>query len=86
MLYHHYLRKGEIERAWQFRIKSSQTLANTSDRALYQRQADVIAVLYNSNFAMDRAKKYLDRAGAIYDAQGAPDLLQETRNLENLIY
>ena len=86
MLYHHYLRKGEIERAWQFRIKSSQTLANTSDRALFQRQADVIAVLYNSNFAMDRARNYLDRAGAIYDEHDAPGLLEETRNLETLIF
>ena len=86
MLYHHYLRQGDIERAWQFRIKSSQTLANSSDRALFQRQADVIAVLYNSNFAMDRARKYLDQAGAIYDAQDAPELLQETRDLETLIF
>ena len=86
MLYHHYLRRGEVERAWQFRIKSSQTLANTSDRALFQRQADVIGVLYNSNFAMDRARQYLNKAGAIYDEQNAPELLEETRNLETLIY
>ncbi|MCP4389885.1 MAG: hypothetical protein GY802_16445, partial [Gammaproteobacteria bacterium] len=63
MLYHHYMRKGEVERAWEFRIKSSETLADTGDRSLYQRHADVIAVLYNSNFAMDRARKYLDKAG-----------------------
>ena len=86
MLYHHYLRKGEVERAWKFRIKSSQTLTQTSDRAMFQRQADVIAVLYNSNFAMDRAKKYLDQAGAIYDEYDATELLEQTRDLENLIY
>ena len=86
MLYHHYLRKGEVERAWKFRIKSSQTLTHTSDRAMFQRQADVIAVLYNSNFAMDRAKKYLDQAGAIYDEYDATELLEQTRDLENLIY
>ena len=86
MLYHHYLRKGEVERAWKFRIKSSQTLSNASDRAMFQRQADVIAVLYNSNFAMDRAKKYLDQAGAIYNEYDAPELLEQTRNLEALIY
>lgn len=86
MLYHHYLRKGEVERAWQFRIKSSQTLASTSDRALFQRQTDVIAVLYNSNFAMDRARSYLDKAGVIYDQQNALQQLDETRDLEALIY
>ncbi len=71
MLYHHYLRNGELEQAWNFRIKSSQTLADSSDRMMYQRQADVIAVLYNSNFAIDRAKKYLQQAESIYQDKGA---------------
>ena len=59
MLYHHYLRKGQVERAWEFRIKSSETLANTSERSVFQRQGNVIAVLYNSNFAMERAKRFM---------------------------
>ncbi len=86
MLYHHYLRIGQLERAWNFRIKSAETLANTSDRSMYQRQADVIAVLYNSNFAMDRAKHYLDQAGKIYTDGGLPDQLEQTREMEALIY
>lgn len=86
MLYHHYLRKGEVERAWQFRIKSSETLANSSERVLYQRQADVIAVLYNSNFAMDRARKFLDKAGSIFDDSDAREMLAQTRELKSLIY
>jgi len=86
MLYHHYLRLGEVERAWQFRIKSSETLASASERLMYQRQADVIAVLFNSNFAMDRARKYLDSAGVIYDEKGMPELLSQTRELESQIY
>ncbi len=86
MLYHRYLRNGEVERAWKFRIKSSETLANTSDRSMFQRQADVIAVLYNSNFAMDRAKQYLDRAGNIYDDNGVGEMLEQTREMESLIY
>ena len=86
MLYHHYLRKGEVERAWEFRIKSSETLANTSDRSVYQRQADVIAVLYNSNFAMDRARKYLDKAGHVYSDGGVDEMLEQTREMESLIY
>jgi len=86
MLYHHYLRNGELEQAWNFRIKSSQTLAESSDRMMYQRQADVIAVLYNSNFAIDRAKKYLQQAGNIYQDTGAGKMLEETRDMETLIY
>ena len=86
MLYHHYLRIGQVERAWQFRIESSKTLASTSDRALFRRQADIIAVLYNSNFAMDRAREYLDRAGHIYQDQGLQDMLEETRDLQTRIY
>ena len=86
MLYHHYLRKGQLERAWTFRIKSSETLANTSDRSMFQRQADIIAVLYNSNFAMDRAKRYLDQASKIYDDKGVSDGLEQTREMESLIY
>jgi hypothetical protein len=86
MLYHHYLRIGELEQAWNFRIKSSETLANGSDRMLYQRQADVIAVLYNSNFAIDRARKFLDRAGNLYQDSGAPDMLAQVRDMESQIY
>ncbi len=86
MLYHHYLRKGEVERAWEFRIKASESLADAGDRSIYQRQADVIAVLYNSNFAMDRARKYLDKAGSIYGESGVDEMLEQTREMESLIY
>ncbi len=86
MLYHHYLRSGQPERAWHFRIKSSQTLANTSDRALFQRQADIIAVLYNSNFAMARARQYLDRAGSLYEESGNPEMRAQTRKMEDEIF
>ena len=86
MLYHHYLRNGELEQAWNFRIKSSQILADSSERVMYQRQADVIAVLYNSNFAIDRAKEYLQQAEGIYQDKGARELLEETRDMESLIY
>ena len=86
MLYHHYLRIGQLERAWNFRIKSAETLVGTSDRSVYQRQADVIAVLYNSNFAMDRARRYLDQAGRIYTDSGLPQELGQTRDMEARIY
>ncbi len=86
MLYHHYLRSGQPERAWQFRIKASQTLADTSDRALFQRQADIIAVLYNSNFAMARARRYLDRAGVLYEESGQPGLRAQTQAQQDQIF
>ena len=86
MLYHHYLRLGKVEQAWKFRIKSSKTRANGSDRAMFQRQADVIAVLYNSNYAMDRARKYLDQAGSIYRDNDAREMHDETRDMKSLIY
>jgi hypothetical protein len=86
MLYHHYLRIGQPERAWKFRIKSSEMLSSTGDRSMFQRQADVIGVLYNSNFAMDRARRYLDKAGKIYDDSGVSDGLEKTREMESLIY
>jgi len=86
MLYHHYLRLGEVERAWRFRVKSSEMQADTSDRAMFQRQADVIAVLYNSNFAIDRARKYLDQAGDLYRDSGDAEMLEQTRDMESLIY
>jgi len=86
MLYHHYLRNGQLEHAWQFRIKSSETLANASDRSMFQRQADIIAVLYNSNFAIDRAQKYLDKAGRIYEDKGVSEMLQQTRDMETMIW
>jgi hypothetical protein len=86
MMYHHYQRLGEVEQAWKFRIKSSETLAGSSDRAIFERQADVLAVLYNSNFAMDRARKYLDQAGSIYQNKGVREMLDATRDMESLIY
>ncbi len=86
MLYFNYLRKGETERAWEFRVKASETLAGTSDRSMFQRQADVIAVLYNSNFAMDRARQFLDKAGTIYNDKGVFEGLEQTQKMEALIY
>lgn len=86
MLFHHYQRNGEIERAWEFRIKASQSLAKTTDRSLFQRQADIIAVLYNSNFAMQRARSYLDQAGAIYADSELSELHDKTLEMESLIF
>ncbi len=86
MLYHHYLRRGEVERAWQFRIKSSETQARTSDRSVFQRQADIVAVLYSSNFARERARSYLEKAGSIFTEEGVFEALEQTQEMKTLIY
>ena len=46
----------------------------------------MIAVLYNSNFAMHRARDYLDKAGSLYSDGDAEDMLEETRRLESEIF
>lgn len=86
MLFHHYQRSGDIKQAWKFRIQASQTLAKTTERSMFQRQADVIAVLYNSNFAMERARNYLEQAGDFYGSQGDVNSIAQTRLMESLIY
>ncbi len=86
MLYHHYSRKGEYQRAWQLRIKASRVLGKTSETAVFERGADVLAVLYNSNFAMDRAKQYLNQAGTLFDGFGAEQNALQTQNMQTMIY
>ncbi len=86
MLYHHHLSQGDARQAWQLRIQASQTLANTSDRSMFQRQAEVMAILYSSNFAMDRAKRYLDQAGDLFSGSGAGEIAAETADMHSLIY
>lgn len=86
MLYHYHLRNGDSRRAWQSRIAASQVLAQTSERSMYQRQAEVMAILYSSNFAMDRARQYLDQAGELFSGFGAEENAVETLGLQSLIY
>jgi tetratricopeptide (TPR) repeat protein len=86
MLYRHYKAKGDDERAWKLRILASKSLANTSSRSMYQRQPDVLAILYMSNFTMDKAKNYLDQASSLFADQGEDDLSASTQDLYSLIY
>jgi len=86
MLYRHYKAKGEYERAWKLRIKASQALAKTSERSMYQRQSEVMAILYSSNFAMNKAKRYLSQAGELYAAEGADKLSLDAQDMQALIY
>ncbi len=86
MLYRYYKGKGEFERAWKLRIKASQALAKTSERSMYQRQSEVMAILYSSNFAMNKAKRYLSQAGELYAAEGADKLSLDAQDMQALIY
>jgi len=86
MLYQYYNSRGEFERAWKLRILASKSLANTSERSMYSRQADVMAILYNSNFAMDKARSYLDRASDLFATRGDDDLYANVQDMQSLIY
>jgi hypothetical protein len=86
MLYHYYQSRGEHHRAWKLRIQASKALAGTSERSVYQRKADVMAVLYNSNFAMKKARNYLGKASKLFATQGEDDLYLSTLDMGSLIY
>jgi hypothetical protein len=86
MLYHYHKSRGEHERAWKLRILASKSLAETSETSIYLRQPDVMAVLYNSNFAMDKARNYLNLASNLFALQGEDDLYASTQEMRSLIY
>ena len=86
MLYRHYKARGDYVRAWKLRILASEALAKTSSRSMYTRQPDVLAILYNSNFTMNKARKYLDQASSLFADQGEDILSASTQNMHALIY
>ncbi len=85
-LYYQYRNAGSDERAWQFRIKAADMLAQTSKRAMYYRQPDVMAILYNSNFAMANARRYVEQARSLFTTQGEKELAESAGNLSELIF
>ena len=85
-LYHYYQAKGDERRAWRLRLLAGQSLAKASRRAMYHRQPDVLAVLYNSNVAKDQAQKYLTRARRTFDDTGLVILSAHTATLEDQIF
>ena len=86
MLYYYHLRNGDSRSAWQSRIEASRVLAQTSERSMFQRQAEVMAILYSSNFAMERARRYLDRAEELFAGLGADENAVEALDMQSLIY
>jgi hypothetical protein len=53
---------------------------------MFQRQAEVMAILYSSNFAMDRAEHYLNQAGELFSGQGADEHTEQIAGMQALIY
>jgi hypothetical protein len=86
MLYRHYNARGDYERAWKLRILASKSLAKTSGRSMFHRQPDVLAILYDSNFTMSKAKTYLDQASNLFAVEGEDELSTSTQNMHSLIY
>ena len=85
-LYNHYLHEGDPVRAWQFRIKSRESLKNVSRLAMHRRQTGVIAMLYNSNDDMKRAQNSLDQARQVFSRHEAEDLFELSQSLEQEIW
>ncbi len=86
MLYRYYNSRGEYQRAWKLRILAGKSLARTSARSMYSRQADVLAILYSSNFEMEKARAYLNQAGNLFAKQGEEELYANTQDMHSLIY
>ena len=86
MLYRHYNARGDYERAWKLRILASKSLAKTSGRSMFHRQPDVLAILYDSNFTMNKARNYLDQASNLFSVEGEYELSSSTQDMYSLIY
>lgn len=85
-LYHHYINEGDPVRAWQFRLKSRESLNGVSKRAMHRRQTGVIALLYTSNDQMKAAAKALRRAEQVFVNHDAAHLRDLSNSLQDRIY
>jgi len=85
-LYNYYLNQGDKRRAWHFRLLASQSLEEVSKRAMFHRQQGVLALLYNSNDAMAKAKHYFANASKRFEAGQNKDRLKETNSLSQDVY
>jgi len=65
-LYNHYINAGDPVRAWQFRMKSQDSMRAVSERAMNRRQTGVLALVYKSNKNLKSAEKSLTRANELF--------------------
>ena len=85
-LYHHYLHEGDPVRAWQFRLKSRESLQGVSRVAMHRRQTGIIALLYNSNDNMKNASRSLNTAAKLFTRHSADELKDLSDSLRSEIY
>lgn len=85
-LYYHYINEGDPVRAWQFRLKSRESINGISKRAMHRRQTGVIALLYNSNKDMQQATNALQRAEQVFQHHDADHLMDISDALRLKIY
>lgn len=85
-LYHQYKNAGDEARAWEFRMKADEALGQVSKRAMYHRQPDVIALLYESNHSMKRADTLVRQASYLFISEGAEQLAREAIGLSSRIF
>ena len=86
LLYHHYVNEGDPVRAWQFRIKSHDSIKQVSKGAMHRRQTGVIALLYNSNDNIRQANRSLDQASQLFTRNDADELKAFSDALRSEIY
>ncbi len=85
-LYYYYRSVGKHEQAWTFRVRAAGILARASKRAMYFRQPDVMALLYNSNFAMAKARFFVKSASEGFAASGETERAGEAASTVRQIY
>jgi len=85
-LYNHFINAGDPVRAWQFRLKSQQSLRGVTSRAMHRRQTGVLALLYTSNDYMKNAQISLDRAGRIFSDNGQQNLVEVSARMRAKIF
>ncbi len=85
-LYAYYRHAGHEERAWRFRLRAADSLARISSRAMYFRQADVMAILYNANRDMERATRNVEQASRLFAQHGEPLLAERVAGWREYIY
>jgi len=85
-LYNYFISAGDPVRAWQFRLKSQNSLRGVTQRAMHRRQTGVLALLYTSNDHMKNAQKSLDRASQIFDDNGRQRLSDESAQMREKVF
>jgi len=85
-LYNHFIHAGDPVRAWQFRLKSQQSLRGVSLRAMHRQQTGVLALLYTSNDHMKNARSSLDRAVRLFSIHDKAELSDVSAQMRAKIY